>query len=204
MKTTKLILALLGAAAVAASARATLVTLNTSSLAGGTYYVDFQLNDGHGTGDGNNTATITGFNFGGGAVTGDIGAFGGVTGDLASTVTLTDTTPFNEFFESFTAGGFLSFDVQLTGNPDSPAPDEFGFALLDSNLYNLPTTALGSDQFVTADITGATPVFKTYAGVGGIPAPRVPETGSTALLATMALAGIAGLRRHLGRVALAA
>ena len=199
MKATHLISLLLGSAALAVAARATLITLDTSSLAGGTYFVDFQLNDGSQTGDGNNTAVIQKFSFGGGAATGAGVAFGGITGDLYSKVTLTDTTPFNEFFQSFTAGSFLSFDVELTNNPDTPQPDAFGFALLDTNLFNLPTNSSnGADTFLSVNLTGTRLVYSTAAGVGGVPAPRVPETGSTLLVASLGLLGLAGIRRLVG------
>jgi hypothetical protein len=205
MKTTRTILSLLGAAALAVAAQATTVTLDTSSLiAGGTYYVDFQLNDGSATGNGNNSAAITGFDFGGGSATGDIGLFGGVTGDLSSGVSLTDTDPFNEFYQSFTAGSFLRFDLWLSDNFDGPVPDIFGFALLDENLFNLGTFSLGTDQFLIVELNGAGLTFETFAGVDGVPAPRVPEAGSTALLVAVALLGLAGIRRRLARAPLAA
>lgn len=197
MKTTQLLLSLLSAAALAVAAQATLVTLNTSSLAGGTYYVDFQLNDGNGVGDGNNTASISNFKFGGGAATGDIGAFGGVTGDLFTGVGLTDTDPFNEFYQSFTAGSFLSFNLVLSASFNGLVPDLFSFAILDASLMNLATYSLGSDQFLEVELNGTGLAYQTYAGVDGVPAPGVPEAGSTALLASAALLGLAGFRRRL-------
>lgn len=198
MKTTKLILALLGATALAVVAQAVTVTLNTSSLAPGTYYVDFQLNDGTGNGNGNNTAVINSFNFGvGGTATNDlIGAFGGVTGDLSSTVSLTDTDPFNEFFQSFAAGSFLSFDLHLTNHPNAPAPDIFGFAILDESLFNLGTFSVGTDQFLTVELNGGALNYQAFAGVDGIAAPGVPEAGGTVLFASVALLGLAGIRRR--------
>jgi len=45
-----------------------MVSLNTTSIAGGNYTLAFQLTDGSGTGDANNTATLSSFNFGGGAL----------------------------------------------------------------------------------------------------------------------------------------
>ena len=198
MKATRLILSLFGATALAATAPATLVTLDTSSLTqGGTYYVDFQLNDGSGVGNHNNTALIQSFNFGSGAAAGSANLFGGVTGSLLTSVAMTDTDPFNEFYQSFTAGNFLSFDLQLTNNANAPAPDIFGFALLDVNLVNLPTFSLGTDQFLTVELTGAPLAYQTFAGVGGIPAPTaVPEAGSTALLVSVAALGLVVVRRR--------
>src|SRR5882724_5965142 len=67
------------------------ITLNTSGLiakSSGPFYLDFQLNDGSGTGDGSNTVTLSHFNFVGGGEIGSPTAFGGVTGNLGSTITL--------------------------------------------------------------------------------------------------------------------
>jgi hypothetical protein len=70
------------------------VTLNTAPLVGnaaGPFSLDFQL-----TGTGNNTVTLSRFQFGGGAAdtfgNGPFdGTFGGASGNISSSVTLTDT-----------------------------------------------------------------------------------------------------------------
>ena len=198
MKTTRLILASLGAAALAVAAQAITVKLDTSSLAGGTYFVDFQLNDGTGAGNSNNTAILSDFQFGAGGLAygDDINLFGGASGSLFSSVTLTDTAAFNDFLQSFKAGSFLSFELSLTNNYNAPAPDSFSFALLDENWFNLGTYSLGTDQFVTVDLTGSTLEYKSFAGVDGIAAPKVPEAGSTMLLVSAALVGLGYARRH--------
>src|SRR5438445_9955688 len=90
------------------------VMVNTAGLIGnpsGPFALDFQLTDGSGTGDGNNTATVSGFVFGSGGPAGGAIATSGVGGDLGSAVTLTDSAPFQspyEFYQGFTPGATLS------------------------------------------------------------------------------------------------
>jgi hypothetical protein len=139
------------------------VDINTASLVGnpsGPFSLDFQLNDGSGTGDANNTATINNFTFGTGGASGSPNLAGGAAGNLSGMITLTDTTPFNEFYQTFNAGNSLSFDVILTLNSDAgPTPDSFSVAILDNNLYNLPTTGIG-DTFLMVNL-GPTPSVTT-------------------------------------------
>lgn len=203
MKFLKLILPLMIAVGFSTTARAASVTVDTSALSGGLYYIDFQLNDGNGVGDGNNTAVISGFGFGGGSVVGAATSFGGVSGDLSSSVTLIDTDPFTEFFQAFIPGSFLSFTLQLSNNVNGAIPDVFGFALLDENLMNLATYSLGSDQLLTVEINGGALAYDTYASVGSVPAPtigaNVPDGGRTLVLLATALVAIVTTRRHLRR-----
>lgn len=161
------------------------VDINTASLVGnssGPFSLDFQLNDGSGLGDANNTATINNFAFGTGGASGTANLSGGTSGALSSSVTLTDTTPFNEFYQTFNAGTTLSFDVTLTLNSDSgPTPDSFAFAILDNNLNNIPTTGVG-DSYLLVNL-GPTPSvttgFSSSPGVT-VSVAAVPEPGSLA------------------------
>src|SRR5207245_11083515 len=79
------------------------VSLNTSPLIGhaaGPFSLGFQFNDGIGTGDANNTAVLSAFQFGvGGSAAGVPTLFGGATGSLASGVTLTDSSFFYAFIQ---------------------------------------------------------------------------------------------------------
>src|SRR6267378_956093 len=75
------------------------VSVTTSPLIGhpaGPFSLDFQLTDGTGLGDGNNTALVSNLSYGGGAATGAPTLSGGAAGDLAAGATLTDTAFFNE------------------------------------------------------------------------------------------------------------
>jgi hypothetical protein len=161
------------------------VDINTASLVGnpsGPFSLDFQLNDGSGLGDANNIATINNFTFGSGSASGAPNLAGGAAGNLSGAVTLTDTTPFNEFYQTFNAGTELTFNVTLTLNSDAgPTPDSFAFAILDNYLYNLPTTGIG-DTFLMVNL-GPTPSvttgFSTSPGVT-VSVAAVPEPGSLA------------------------
>lgn len=188
------------------------ITINTSSLIGhaaGPFYLDFQLTDGSGMGDANNHATLSNFTFGGGSAFGAPTLVGGATGSLGSSVSLTDSAFFSEFYQGFTPGASLHFKLTLTNAPEIPAPDTFSFAILDSDLFNLPTLAPGTDAFLTIELANPGPQVTVYASnpnlapfAGGpalaIPAPTivpVPEPSTYTAFAALALLGLAGLRR---------
>jgi hypothetical protein len=136
------------------------VSLNTNPLVGhaaGPFYVDLQL-----IGTLGNTATVDGFDFGGGAPDGDPSLTGGASGSLTAGFRLT-TDPvvdpgaafFNEAYAPFVPGDSLSFVLTLDiPNPPSPAdaPDSFSFAILDGSLSEIPTNG-GSGALVQVDFT---------------------------------------------------
>ncbi len=142
------------------------VTVDTRPLAGQTtppapFALEFQLNDGDGTV--NNTATLSNFNFGtGGSATGSPTTTGGATGNLSSTVTLTDSSFFNEFIQGFTPSStdLLSFLLNLTANVEPTTPDAFSLAIFDSSGTGLPTNFF--DVFLQIDITNPLTI-NTYA-----------------------------------------
>src|SRR4051794_28846594 len=88
-----------------------LFPLNPTSL-------NFQLIDGSGSGDANTTVIVRNILLGA-AILGPPQRLGGVSGDLASTVTLTDSSFFNSFLQDFTLGNSLSFTVDYTTNVDA-------------------------------------------------------------------------------------
>jgi len=170
----------------------------TSSL--GPFALDFQLNSGNTLN--NNTAVVSNFTFGGGgAPFGAANTFGGASGDLAGgTLTLNDTTPFNEFYQTFTTGVSVGFDLSLTQNVDAGlTPDAFSVSILDGTTANIPTTA-GDNTLLHADIntTGALSIdqLNLASGTGtysGVSIQAVPEP-SAAMCAL--LAGAAGVLRR--------
>ncbi len=173
------------------------VDMDTSILqgnAGGPYQLAFQLVDGSGGNDANNSAVLSGFNFAGGAVSAPPSFSGGASGNLATSATLTDSSFFNAIVQTFTAGGHLRFDVTLGTVIDaSGTPDEFSFAILDGQGNEIPT-ADPAGAFIVLDLNSAQPLVQTFAAAGGYRAmgtpivtfdvaPAVPEPGSLALLA---------------------
>lgn len=175
------------------------VSLDTSALIGspaGPFALDFQFADGSGGGDGNNTALVSNFNFHG-------GSWGG-----PASVSLTDSSFFAEFSQTFTAGASLSFNVSLTTAVDAgPTPDRFTFALLDKNGFEVPTLGF-ADEFLGVDLNSANPTIETYGTdtsrtLLDIAAPTtapIPEPNSALLAALLCGCGAVGLwvRRQRG------
>ena len=165
------------------------------------FALDFQLNGGNPLG---NTATISNFTFGTGSATVNPPAtFSGLgSGDLSSSVTVADDSlnAFNEFFQGFAPGSTLDFDVSLTTNVNTPTADAFSFAILDKDLFNIPTTGPG-DPLLLVNIdnalTGLSGV-QTYSGTGaysGVTVTATPEPGTAAIL-VLGAGMLLGLRRR--------
>src|SRR5438045_3371420 len=88
------------------------VTIDTSSIGGTGGSLDIQFNPGLPPSDAA-TATVSTFapvaNIGGApAVIGD------VSGDLTTTLALTNSTPFNDYFQAFTYGSRISFLLTIS------------------------------------------------------------------------------------------
>lgn len=181
------------------------IDLDTTSLVGAPnspFFLDFQLNKGNGTL--NNTATLTNFVLTGGTPNGSANLFGNASGNLSSSVTLSDSSasPFNEFYQGFTAGTtHLKFNLALTQNSPGATPDEFSAAILDSEGGNPQITTNAPDTVslvvvpIGSSISLAT--VKTYsstspAGVTSTAA-AVPEPSSMAAF-VVGLATLIGLR----------
>ena len=149
------------------------ITLNTVPLttapgsAAGPFSLAFQLTDGSGAGDANNTATLSNFQFGGGSATAcSTGcSFGGASGSASSSIVLTDNSFFNALMQGFTPGNSLSFQVDLTTNVDPGlTPDAFAFSLLDSGGLSIPTSDPGgSDALLVVNLDSAQPAVLTFA-----------------------------------------
>ena len=157
------------------------------------FYLNFQFNDGGVLG--NNSANITNFSFAGGSASGSP-IYSGSVGDLSSNVRFNNSSPFEEFFQSFTPGATIGFDVFLTQNVDGITPDSFFVSILDKNLLNIPTSGLG-DSLVQIDLNSSGPLTVNlgagtglYAGVTAS-AVAVPEPGSIGMLG-MGIACIVG------------
>jgi hypothetical protein len=125
---------LLAAAARPAQADSFNVSLDTSSLSG-TQVLAFLLTDGDGVVD--NSATLSGFAFGGGAAQGTPDYLGstGVSGDLTSGIAMDDTSLSTAIFtQDFTPGSSLSFLLNITDNFAGGTPDTFAMEICNSTL----------------------------------------------------------------------
>lgn len=175
------------------------VTIDTSAAnAGGSGQAEliFSLTDGNGTGDANNTVTLSDLSFGAGASLDPAVDTSNVTGTLGTTVSMTDSTFDSSLGILFNPGGTVSFLLDFTTNPDSGGtPDSFSFVMFDSN-GNLIATAdpTGSDTILNINLDGSNtstfsdPAFATVTSA----AIATPEPSSLLLL-TMGLAGLIGL-----------
>ena len=195
------------------------VTLDAAPLVGhpaGPFYVELAFTDGSGIGDANNTVTLSEFAFGGGSALGSPLVFGGASGSLETSVTITDSSFLSLFAEQFAPGLQLSFTLDLTSNDDAGGtPDRLTFYILDSFGIPLPTLAPAGDYFLGVDLGSAGPAFDVWGSdpsrapsVGdpvSIPAPTViPESSvpepSTIYLLGGALAMMVVLGRRPSRL----
>ncbi len=164
------------------------VTLDTTALVGGTYSMEFQLNDGDGVQ--NSDVTLYDFAFGGGSAIAGATTIGGVSGEAGSSVAMQDVDFFNEFIQGFNAGSTLSFAITFESDASGSVPDQFSFAILNSSLLELQTTGSGN-QLLSIDASNGAFVLATYSGIASPGEPtlgtptvtEVPEPGSLALVA---------------------
>src|SRR5215831_13817686 len=96
------------------------VFVNTSSIAGTTGSLDFNFNPGPLSAQ---SASVQILNFtGDGTLGGNPSPIGDVDGVLPAVLTFDNATAFNDYFQTFTFGATLSFDVSLFG-PALSTPD---------------------------------------------------------------------------------
>jgi hypothetical protein len=136
------------------------MSIDTSPLIGlpsGPFYLNFQLQDGSGGGDANNTITIGEIYF---------DNTPGYPGPGPGTIYnrhLTDENVLNEFsigLGNYTRGAAFGF-YSTTEIEGGGVPDEFRLRILDSNKTPIPT--LGPDDaFLVVDIDSANPTIRTF------------------------------------------
>ncbi len=176
-------------------------TLPLSTNDAAPFYVYFQL-----SGNNGDSASISNFSGAatvpgsGSAVFGDTGnnttgGTGTSSGDLTSTISLTDDTtnvsPYSGFYQPIAAGTSMTFKVSLSGPLVSSNPDALDFAILDSGGNPIPTmdpsTAnnlviwtldTGGPHFISYpnDPTTAPTASPTGTPISYIPAASVVET----------------------------
>jgi hypothetical protein len=177
---------------ITAAAFGETISIDTSSLAGNAnapFTLDFQLIDGSGSDDGNNTVTLSDFNFGGGSLTLVPGSEQGgvVVSNSPLQIQMTDNSFFDDVQFTIDPGSTLSFNLSATSNADIGTPDTFALAVLDSSLNNLPTSnpnngvALVEYDLPTVDPTGVSQLILsgTIANTDGITIPTPQNISNT-------------------------
>jgi spore coat protein U-like protein len=206
-RSSPLIASLLWFAGVASATTIYDVTVDTSSISGTAGSLDFNFNPGPSA---TQSASLQILNF---ASDGTLAGAcpcgtGDVSGQLPATVTFDNGTGFNDYFDDFTFGTTISFDVGLYGpalsSPDgvSTSGSTFAFSMFSDAAGTIP--ALTSDTIdgfaftVDVNLDGTTTVtnFSSQTDVGS-GASAVPEPSTLALLGTaMALLGTLRFRQH--------
>ena len=200
--------ALLGACLFASSVQAGVqyqITVNTASVVTTTGFLDFQFNPGNSS---SQSATAVLSNFSGGTINGAPSITGNVTGTLPTTVTMVNSTPLQELFQSFTFGNSFTFLLSLSGpaldtpNGTSTAGSTFGLGLYDSAPNPILTNQGATTGFagqVQVNLNGTTTrtAFPTPTGASVVSFVQVttPEPSAIGLVG-MGLAALLGMRRR--------
>jgi hypothetical protein len=194
------------------------VTVDTSSIPTGTTgSLDFNFNPGSLV---TQAASLQILNFSSdGTLAGNCPCgTGDVSGQLPGTVTFVNDDAFNDYFDGFTFGSTISFDVSLYGpalaSPDgsSTSGSTFAFSMFSDAAGTIPaltndttdgfafTVEVNLDGTTTATNSSdqTTVTAESGSGSGGTPS-TVPEPGSFLLIATM-LGMAVGLGHLRGRL----
>jgi len=181
------------------------VTATTSTIAGTAGSLEFQFAPGGLVTQG---AFLDIMNFNSdGALVGGAMLSGDVTGALPATVTFDNGTSFNDYFQDFTFGASLEFDVRLYGpavnTPDgtSTSGSTFGFSMYSDQAGTIPaltTDPLGFAATIDLNLDGTGTVNSSSTQTTVAPSVNaVPEPSSLALLAAATLGAIFRRRRGL-------
>jgi hypothetical protein len=187
------------------------VTVDTSSITGTAGSLDFNFNPGPLV---TQAASLQILNFtSDGALAGDCPCgTGDVSGQLPATLTFDNGSAFNDYFDDFTFGTTISFDVSLLGaalsSPDgvSTSGSTFAFSMFSDLAGTIPVlTSDTTDGFavtigVNLDGTTTPTNFSSEATVTPVGTTSTPEPSSLLLLAA-GLATLIGVSRCQKRAA---
>jgi hypothetical protein len=168
------------------------VSVDTSSISGTAGSLDFNFNPGPLV---TQPASLQILDFtSDGTLAGSPTLTGDVAGALPATLTFDNGTAFNDYFDGFTFGSTLSFQVSLYGpalsSPDgiSTSGSAFAFSMFSDASGTIPVlTSDKTDGFaftVGVSLDGTTPVTNPSAQTTVVPAtPLVAEPGTLPLMA---------------------
>jgi hypothetical protein len=170
------------------------VIVDTSSISGTAGSLDFNVNPGPLV---TQAASLQILSFASdGTLAGNPTLTGDVAGALPATLTFGNGTAFNDYFDGFTFGSALSFQVSLFGpalsSPDgmSTSGSTFAFSMFSDAAGTIPVlTADTTEGFaftIAVNLDGTTTVTNSSAQTTVTPAttPSVPEPGTLALMAS--------------------
>lgn len=181
-----ILIALLSCATWSASADVIdIVTVNTSSISGDAGSLDFQFNPGPLVSE---PATLQILNFDSDGTLNPPGVpTGDVTGTLPGTLSFDNLTAFNDYFEDFTYGTTLSFDVSVSGMAGGTSGSAFAFSMFSDPAGTIPVLTTDPNGFAFTEdlsIDGTTTTTDVSPQVASAP---VPEPSSLLLLSTVLL-----------------
>jgi hypothetical protein len=194
-----MLLGILAASAILAEPITYRVTVNTGAISGTSGFLDFDF----APGSDSQSAFVTISDFSpGGSLTGLPQVNGGVSGSLPGTLTIHDSTQFNDYFQGFNFGPSSTFLLSFSGpaltspNHTSTSGSTFGFGMFDRMGTNpLLTTDPNGNAFtveVNLDGTTTTSAFSSAATLQQ----STPEPSELVALA-LCLAAIALTHRRI-------
>jgi hypothetical protein len=167
------------------------VTVDTSTISGTAGSFEFQFNPGPLV---TQSASLQILNLAGnGTLAGSPALTGDVAGALPATLTFDNGTAFNDYFEGFTYGSTLSFQVSLFGpalsspNGTSTSGSRFAFSMFSDAAGTIPVlttdTTNGFAFTVDVNLNGTTAVTNFSSQTTVVPATGiVPEPGTLPLM----------------------
>jgi len=179
------------------------VSVDTSSLNGTSVSLDFNFNPGPLV---SQSASLQILNFSSdGTLAGSPSVTGDVSGTLPGTLTFDNGTALNDYFEGFTFGNVLKFDVSLYGpalsSPDgtSTSGSSFGFSMFSDPLGATPAftsdlvDGIALTVLVNLDGSSALTNFSSETSVEAA-ASAVPEPGGLAEMLLLLLGTVFAAR----------